>query len=196
MACCRGKCVILPFVMTESKKSIYQQAGEWGVPFGLYMSCTAIASIFADWFLPLHFLFMVLLLGTPFATYYFQRRRFIQDDGFTEYSGLWMLGILLFILGTLICSFIVFLVLQYIRPSFIYDQAQAAVDLYKTLPQMKDSEMLKTLQFAIDEKLLPTPIEMVTSVFWFVTFTGSLVSALTALIAQRQLPDKHRKREQ
>ena len=37
---------------------------------------------------------------------------------------------------------------------------------------------------------------MVTSVFWFVTFTGSLVSALTALIAQRQLPDKHRKREQ
>ena len=182
--------------MTESKKSIYQQAGEWGVPFGLYMSCTAITSIFADWFLPLHFLFMVLLLGTPFVTYYFQRRRFIQDDGFTEYSGLWMLGILLFILGTLICSFIVFLVLQYIRPSFIYDQAQAAVDLYKTLPQMKDSEMLKTLQCAIDEKLLPTPIEMVTSVFWFVTFTGSLVSALTALIAQRQLPDKHRKREQ
>lgn len=186
----------MPFVMTESKKSIYQQAGEWGVPFGLYMSCTAIASIFADWFLPLHFLFMVLLLGTPFVTYYFQRRRFIQDDGFTEYSGLWMLGILLFILGTLICSFIVFLVLQYIRPSFIYDQAQAAVDLYKTLPQMKDSEMLKTLQFAIDEKLLPTPIEMVTSIFWFVTFTGSLVSALTALIAQRQSPDKHRKREQ
>ena len=196
MACCRGKCVILQFVMTESKKSIYQQAGEWGVPFGLYLSCAAVASIFADWFMPLQFLFLILLLGTPLVTYYFQRRRFIQDDGFTEYAGLWMLGIMLFILGTLICSLIVFLVLQYIRPTYIVDQTQAAVDFYKNMPQLKDSEMLEAVQFAIDRKILPTPIEMVTSMFWFVTFVGSLLSALTALIAQRPLPNKRRERKQ
>ena len=108
--------------MTDSKKSIYQQAGEWGVPFGLYLSCTAVTSIFADWFMPLQFLFLILLLGTPLVVYYFQRRRFILDDGFTEYAGLWMLGIMLFILGTLICSLIVFLELQYVRPTYIVDR--------------------------------------------------------------------------
>jgi membrane associated rhomboid family serine protease len=176
--------------MMKSGKSIYQRAGEWGVPFGLYLSCTAVCSIFADWFMPLQFLFMVLLLGTPLVTYYFQRRKFIEDDGFVEYAGLWMLGIMLFILGTVLCSFIVFLVLQYIRPNFVYEQAQAAIDVYSTLPQMKDSELLSVLQHAIDEKALPTPIEMVMSTFWFVTFFGSLVSAIIAWIAQRPLPER------
>ena len=138
--------------------------------------------------------FLLLLLGTPAVTYYFQRRKFIEDDGFTEYAALWMLGIMLFILGTLLCSFIVFLVLQYCRPTFIYEQAQAAVDVYSKMPQMKDSELLGALQHAINEKILPTPIEMVMSVFWFVTFVGSLVSALTALLAQRPLPDRHKHR--
>lgn len=176
--------------MADSKKSIYQRAGEWGVPFGLYLACTAVCSIFADWFMPLHFLFLLLLLGTPVVTYYFQRRKFIEDDGFTEYAGLWMLGIMLFILGTVLCSFIVFLVLQYVRPDYIYEQANAAIDAYSKIPQMKDSELLGVLQKAIDEKALPTPIEMVMSVFWFVTFTGSLLSALTAWIAQRPLPGR------
>ena len=176
--------------MMKSGKSIYQRAGEWGVPFGLYLSCTAVCSIFADWFMPLQFLFLVLLLGTPLVTYYFQRRKFIEDDGFVEYAGLWMLGIMLFILGTVLCSFIVFLVLQYVRPNFVYEQAQAAIDVYSKLPQMKDSELLSVLQHAIDEKVLPTPIEMVMSTFWFVTFFGSLVSAITAWIAQRPLPQR------
>lgn len=182
--------------MAEPKKNIYQHAAEWGVPFGLYLACTAAASIFADWFAPLHVLFFVLLLGLPAVTYYFQRRKFIEDDGFTEYSALWMLGILLYILGTILCSFIVYLLLQYGRPNFVYEQAQAALDLYSTMPQMKDSEMLHVLEVAIKEKALPSPIEMVMSVFWFVTFGGSLVSAVTAAVAQRALPDKHRKRQQ
>jgi membrane associated rhomboid family serine protease len=180
--------------MTTTKKSIYQRAGEWGVPFGLYLACAAMASIFADWFMPLQLLFLVLLLGIPAVTYYFQRRKFIEDDGFTEYSGLWMLGIMLFIFGTVLCSFIVFMVLQFGRPNFIYEQTQAAVDLYNAMPQMQDKAILDVLQRAIDERALPTPIEMVMSVFWFVTFGGSLVSALTALFAQRPLPDKRKLR--
>lgn len=181
--------------MASSKKSIYQHAGEWGVPFGLYMTCTAVASIFADWFAPLQLVFLVLLLGMPVVTYYFQRRKFIEDDGFTEYAALWMLGILLYILGTVLCSFIVFLVLQYVRPNFIYEQAQAALEVYNSMPQMQDRAILDVLQRAIDERALPSPIEMVMSIFWFVTFGGSLVSALTALIAQRPLPNKRKKQQ-
>lgn len=176
--------------MMEPKRSIFQCAGQWGFPFGLYLSCAAVASIYADWFAPLQLVFLILLLGTPVVAYAFQRRKFIEDNGFTEYAGLWMLGIMLFILGTIISSLVVYLVLQYLRPNYIYEQTQMAIDTYKQLPQMRDSEMLEILQKMVDRRLLPTPIETVFNAFWFITFGGCLVSAVTALVARRSLPKR------
>jgi len=176
--------------MMEPKRSIFQCAGQWGLPFGLYLSCAAVASIYADWFAPLQLVFLILLLGTPVVAYAFQRRKFIEDNGFTEYAGLWMLGIMLFILGTIISSLVVYLVLQYLRPNYIYEQTQMAIDTYKQLPQMRDSEILEILQKMVDRRLLPTPIETVFNAFWFITFGGCLVSAVTALVARRSLPKR------
>ena len=173
--------------MTEQKKSIFQRAGEWGIPFGLYLACTAITSIFADWFAPLSFLFLVLLVATPAVAYYFQRRKFIEDDGFTEHASLWMLGIMLFILGAVLSSFIVYLVLHFFRPNFMYEQAQLVIDAYSKMPGMADNEMLRVLQQAMNKRLLPSPIETVFNAFWFVAFAGSVVSAITAVIARRPL---------
>ncbi len=101
-----------------------------------------------------------------------------------------MLGIMLFILGTVISSLVVYLVLQYLRPNYIYEQTQMAIDTYKQLPQMRDSEMLEILQKMVDRRLLPTPIETVFNAFWFITFGGCLVSAVTALVARRSLPKR------
>ena len=171
----------------EHKRSIYQCASQWGVPFGLYLSCAAVASIFADYFLPLNILFYLMVLAIPPLTYYFQRRKYIEDEGFTEYAALWMLGILLFIFGMVIASFVAYLVLHYARPDFLYVQAEGAIKAYSQIPEMKDSEMLKILQQMVDDKLMPTIIDMVISMFWFVSFSGSIISAITALIAQRSL---------
>ena len=158
-----------------------------GGPFGLYMTCGGIAYIYADHFAPLSVLFLTLSLFTPFVTYYFQRRKFIEDDGFTEYAGLWMLGIMLYILGTILASLFIYLVLEHLRPNFIYEQAQAVLKIYGDMPEMRDSEFLLVLKRMVNEKLLPSPIEMVFNVFWFVTFIGSVTSAITALIAQRSI---------
>lgn len=181
------KCVTLQFDMTGEQKSIYQRAGEWGVPFGLYLACAAITSVFADWFAPLSFLFLILFFGTPFVVYYFQRRKFIEDDGFSEHAALWMLGIMLFILGSVLSGFIVYLVLKYFRPNFMYEQAQMVIDNYSKMPEMADNEMLRVLQQAVNKRMLPSPIETVFNAFWFVTFGGSLVSAITAIFARRSL---------
>jgi len=177
--------------MTQDKKSIFQRAGEWGLPFGLYLACAAVTTIFSDWFPPLSILFLILLLGTPIVVYYYQRRKFIEDDGFTEYAALWMLGIMLFILGSVVASFIVYLVLQYGRPNFMYEQAEAVIKVYSEMPQMRDSDMLRVLQRMVDERLMPTPIETVFNAFWFITSSGSLVSAVTAAIAKRT-PKRYR----
>ena len=171
----------------ETKKSIFQRASEWGVPFGLYLTCGAVAFIFADWFAPLGLIYSVLFFETPIVVYYFQRRKFIEDDGFTEYAALWMLGIMLFILGTVLASFIVYLVLQFGRPTFMYDQAAQVIQAYSEMPNMKDSEILSILQRMVDERRLPSPIEVVFNAFWFITFGGSVTSAITAFIAKRKL---------
>lgn len=170
----------------EQNKSIFQRASQWGVPFGLYLSCAAVTSIFADYFAPLNLLFLVLVVATPLVVYHFQRRKFIEDDGFTEYSALWMLGIMLFILGLIISSFVAYMVLQYGRPGFIYEQAQKAIEVYNAMPEMRDGELVKALQLMVDRHILPTPIEMVFSMFWLVSFLGSVTSAITALIVKKQ----------
>ena len=173
--------------MAKTSKTIYQRAGEWGVPFGLYLACAAVSSIFADLFPPLSYVFLIMLLGTPLVVYAFQRKKFIEDDGFAEHAALWMLGIMLFILGTLLASLIIYLVLQYVRPNYMYEQAQAALEAYSKIPQARDSEMLRVLQRMVDKGMLPTPIELVFNAFWFIAFGGSVVSAITAIFARRTI---------
>ncbi len=173
--------------MKEERVSIYQRASVWGIPFGLYLSCMGVASVFADWFPPLSVILLILLACTPLVVYYYQRRMFIEEDGFSEYAALWMLGIMLFILGSVLASFIMYLVIQYGRPDFIYDQARGALEAYSAMPEMRDSEFLRVLQLMVDERRLPAPIEMVFNVFWFITFGGCVTSALTALVARRRL---------
>ena len=173
--------------MAEEKKSIFQRAGEWGIPFGLYLACGGVLAIFVDCFTPLSVILMLMMLATPAVVYYFQRRKFIEDDGFTEYAGLWMLGIMLFILGAVLACFIVYLVAQYCRPDYMYQQAERIIEIYKQVPEMRDSEMLNIIQSMVDKRMMPSPIEAVFNSFWFITFLGSVTSALTALIAQRPL---------
>ena len=179
--------------LMEKKKSIFQRAAEWGIPFGLYLAAAAMTYIFSDYFPPLSLLFMVMCAFTPVVVYFFQRRKFIEDDGFTEYAGLWMLGIMLFLLGSVIASLIIYLVLQYVRPTFMYDQAQVIIDAYKDVPDMKDSDLLLVIKRMVDKKLMPSPIEVVMNMYWLTTFLGSLTSAFTALIAHRTI---NRRRKQ
>ena len=186
---------IFAVCIMEEKKSIFQLAAEWGVPFGLYLTCMAMAMIFADWFIPLSLISTILMLCTPFVVYYFQRRKFKMDNGFTEYAGLWMLGIMLFMLGTIIASLFVYLVLHYVRPEFMYEQGRAAIEAYQQIPQWRDSEMVEVLKMMVDKRMMPTPIEAVFNAYWFITFGGSLLSALTALIARRPLKDRHRRQQ-
>ena len=177
--------------MEQPKKSIFRRASEWGIPFGLYLALAGIASLFADHSVVLNFIFMLMLIGTPLLVYRYQRRMFIEDNGFTEYAGLWMLGIMLFIMGAVIASFIVYLVLQYGRPTFMQEQAQMVIDAYSQIPQMQDSEMLHVIQRMVDEHLLPSPIEVVFNAYWFITCGGSFLSAITALLARRAIPSQH-----
>ena len=173
--------------MREQRPGIYQKASAWGIPFGLYLACAGVASVFMDWFPPLGFVFMLLVLGSPLVVYYFQRKFFIEENGFAEHAVLWMLGIMLYMLGTVLASFIMFLVIQYGRPEFAYDQASHLIKTYSEMPEMRDSEFVSVLKRAVETRQLPSPIEMVFNAFWFITFGGCITSAITAILARRTL---------
>ena len=173
--------------MKEQRISIYQRASVWGIPFGLYLSCIGISGVFVDWFMPLSYIFMILVVCTPLVVYYYQRRMFIEEDGFSEYAALWMLGIMLFLFSTVLASFIMFLVIQFGRPDFLYDQALAMIKSSSEIPEMRDSEFVRVLQRMVDNRLLPVPIEMVFNTFWLVTSAGCITSAITAIFARRRI---------
>ena len=59
-------------------------------------------------------------------------------------------------------------------------------------PGIVDQPTVDLIRDLVDKRLMPTPIDMVFSIFWFLSFGGSLVSALTAIIA-RSTPVRHRK---
>ena len=167
--------------------SPYRRAAENGVPFGIYMTAMSVASIFTDRMPLLALVVLVMMLCTPFVIYRFQRRYFIDENGFTEFAALWMMGIMTFIFGALITGLATYITIRWGRPDYIYDQANQIITTYDQVPELKNSEMITVLKRMVDEGLLPQPIEIVLNMFWVVTFFGSLLSALTALVAQRHI---------
>ena len=172
---------------SNEQTSLFQRAGKAALPFGGLMSVISLSMVFADRFAPLGTVAIVLLLALPFVVEHSQRKIFVAEEGMTEFAALWMHGILLFILGGLITGLVTYLVLQNTRPDFAYEQVNAMLEVYDTMPEFKDSEFVDVLRRARDNDLLPSPIEMVFNTFWLVSFTGSLLSAFTALIAQRRI---------
>lgn len=173
----------------EERKSVYKQAAEYGIPLGLYMSTISLMTLYTDLMPLFSVVAMVLLFAGPVVIYRFQRRYFVEQGGMAEYAALWMLGIMMVIFGAIITGAVTYVVLQYVRPNYIYDQAQATLDAYNALPELRAqaSQVLDVLQTMLEQKALPSAIELVFNMFWFVTFSGSVLSAITAAFASRRL---------
>ncbi len=171
----------------EERINPYRRAAENGIPFGAYLSAMAVGSIFADRMPLLALAVLVMMVATPVVVYRFQRRYFIDEQGFTEFAALWMMGIMMFVFGSLIAGLVTYLTATMARPDFIYDQANQVIATYSQMPEFKDSEMVSVLQKMVDEGMLPSPIETVFNMFWAMTFGGAILSAVTALVAQRRI---------
>ena len=148
--------------MAETYISLYRRAANDGVPMGIFMSVMAAALIYADRLPWLVVVVMAMLLMLPCMLYYFQRKMFVAEYGFTEYSGLWMLGILIMICASLITGLVTWAIFQFVRPGYFYEITRV-----------------------VSGNMLPRPIEMVFSAFWLWSFVGSLLSAVVALVVKK-----------
>ncbi|MDD2961421.1 MAG: DUF4199 domain-containing protein [Muribaculaceae bacterium] len=165
-------------------KSIYRRGADDGLIFGIYLSAIFLCSVIGVGVPILSILSLLLIIALPLLLFKFLRRSFVASNGLSTFSEVWMLGILIFLFGSLICGVVTYVYLQFIEPTFIYDQVNAALDIYKSMPQMKDAEFVKIIQQAIDQHLLPSAIQIVIQMIWFTIFSGSLLSLLLSAIVR------------
>ena len=102
--------------------------------------------------------------------------------GCADISAMWLLGLVSTLCGSLICGIADYAWLEFVSPGFILEQANAAIEAYNSLPEMRDTEVVASLKRAIEMGMLPTPIEFVVNMILFTTFAGSIISLIAAAI--------------
>ena len=66
----------------------------------------------------------------------------------------------------------------------MYDQVNIALELYKGIPEFKNSEMVTMLETAVKQHQLPSAIDYVIQMIWLTSFMGSIISLITSSIAK------------
>lgn len=155
---------------------------------GIYLTLIFLFTVLSEQFSLLSLAGLAMLCYTPFFTYRLivkiHKKYFCTSD----FASLWMLGISIFIGGSMICALCSYAYLQYIDPNFIYRQAVNAAELYKELDPDNTSGIAEVIDSLIDNNMLPTPIEVAVEMLWTTTFFGSLLSMLLSAIVRKRNP--------
>ncbi len=169
----------------ETQKNVFIKSAELGVPFGCMLIVASVSMLFGDRVPLLSVLALIVAVIAPFVLYYYQRKRYVQSNGFATFSELWTLGIFTTIGGALICGLVTYVLIVYLRPDYVYEQAQFVVDNYKQLPGGRADEFVDIMKKAIKNNLLPTPFDYCVQMFWLTSSLGCVGGAITALIASK-----------
>ena len=161
----------------EGQKNVFIKSAELGVPFGALLLLASVAMIFADKVQPLSFVTLLVAIIAPVVLC------FVESNGFAPFSELWTLGIFTTIGGAMICGLATYGVITYLRPDYVYEQAQTVVDVYKQVPSGDAKELADVLEKAIKSNLLPSPFDFCVQMFWLTSSLGCVGGAITALIA-------------
>ena len=184
-----GKCYLCELLTDVTQKlckmikSIYRRAAELGIPAGVYLTVAMLSIVFGDKLPPLFLVAVLLLLVSPIGLYRMQRQRFVEEYGFSDYASLWMLGIVVTLCGSLIMVLVAYVVIETMRPNWIYELAQYQIAAGINSPNVDLRESATVIKNVVDRGLIPRVIDTLVMMFWVTTSMGSVVSSLTAIIA-------------
>lgn len=176
----------------DTVKSVYRQGAEYGAWFGVYLTVMALAIMYGFTHTILMLAAMAMMVAVPAVVYPMLRRYRSQMRGYAPFASLWMLGLMIFICGSLICGAVTYVWMQYVMPTFIYDQVMAAIDVYKAVPGDSAAEMVRIMETIVERHALPSAMEVVVQMVMLTTFLGSLVSMVLAFIlGMRRIPPRN-----
>lgn len=171
--------------MNDNTRNIFLRGAESGIPFGIYLSIASIATVFGDRMEFLSLLSMCMILFIPILVYRFQRRQYVASEMQATHSELWIHGIIMNIGGAAICALVTYAVIDIFRPNYVAEMMNQSLEIMKSDPILRGTEVVKALDKAMDNNYYPRVIELVMQMFWLTSFLGSIGSAVTALIARR-----------
>ncbi|MGN0214441.1 MAG: DUF4199 domain-containing protein [Muribaculaceae bacterium] len=160
-----------------------QLAANYGLWFGIYLSGLFLMFVGADNSAFMSMIALVMFFLSPAVVLRMLRGAY-RSNAASDFFRLWSIGVMIFFFASLICALVTVVWIQYVHPDFIYDKAQEAIDVYRTLPELANSDIVNALQAAINKGELPTPIEFAMQMGWTTVMIGSVVSVPLALLAR------------
>ena len=161
-----------------------QLAASYGLWFGLYLSGLFMMFVGSDSSTLMSLVALAMILLCPVVVLRMLRSAYLRNPAATDFVRLWSIGVMIFFFGSLICALVTVVWSQFLHPGFLYEKAQEAVDIYRTVPELAGSDVVNALQSAIDKGELPTPIEFATQMGWTTVMLGSVVSLPMAFVAR------------
>lgn len=174
----------------QKENSVYYQAANFGLSFGLLLTLASGCFIMMQRLPSLSVIISVILIVCiPVYLYRGMIRLCRKNEIFSRFVTLWVFGIYSFIFATLICALITAFYLIIFEPTFIYDSMNSAIASLKSIPaaDIEYSSQIDIMQKAVDRHLLPSPMEFVISMSWTSCFFGSMLSIPLAFLASRNI---------
>lgn len=168
----------------KKEKSVFQYAAEYGLVFGLYLSCIFFTCIYGNVSTLISMAGMLLFIASPILVFKFMRKFHNSHLSTSTFGSVWTLGVMIYLCASMICGIVTYIWLQYVMPGFILEQAQTALATYEAIPELKNHAITTTLRQAIENHLLPTPIVIVFQMMWITIFSGMIVSLILSPLAR------------
>lgn len=153
---------------------IYKNGAHKGVSMGIYLTVTSILLLTSHHGSLIAMFALLFVFGVPFVQYRLMLDVYRKNGCQESFSGMWMLGITIFIGASLICAAVTYGYLTVFDPGYFYDRGQEALELFSRQPEF--ATLRKQMKIALDEGLYPTPIGYCMEMIMITVFFGSLLS--------------------
>ncbi|MDE7153010.1 MAG: DUF4199 domain-containing protein [Muribaculaceae bacterium] len=160
--------------------NIFHRGAEHGLYVGIYLILLSWMMLQGIEYGFMNLLSLVMLCLLPVMIFIMLRRTFVQEQGQSLLSGLWLEGIVSFICGSMIFALAAYAYLRWINPHFIVEQVSEAIKLYDQVDDEQAKEVVTVLKQIEKTRAYPTPQQIVLQLGLFITFAGSILSLLTA----------------
>lgn len=145
-----------------------------GVRMGVFLTVASLLSFLSDYNSLLGIIAFPMLISVPALHYFLLRSVYRRYGCSSSFSSMWMLGIVIFVGGSMICALATYCYLQFFDPDFFYRTASAMMEVTKDRADTAD--LYKMLKISIEGGLLPSSIDYCVQMMMLTIFTGSILS--------------------
>lgn len=159
---------------------LFNRGAQYGLFVGIYLTLFSWVVILSLDNSLMNLLSLIMMALIPVGCFLMLRRTYLQEEGRSLLSGLWLEGIVAFICGSLIYVLIAYSYLRWINPGFVAQQVSEAISVYEKIDDDQAREVVNVLKQVEKTGAYPTAQQIVVQLGLLTTFIGSLLSLLSA----------------